>query len=188
MYAEENGYTVTQRPEKTLRSIRRKLRETTIRLGDMDDMVGCRITTEDRIAQDSLADGLAEIYPALRWKDRRESPSAGYRALHGILRETGCPFEIQIRTGLQDKWANLSESLADHHRDHSIKYGQGPENIRRFLSDLSDAIDAFEEFEMSRQMEEVQRNDDADLTAIPDVLGHRALILALLTSAEGLFR
>ncbi len=151
-------------------------------------MVGCRVTTEDRIAQDSLAEGLSELYPVLRWKDRRQVPSAGYRALHGILRENGCLFEIQIRTVLQDKWANLSESLADHYHDHAIKYGRGPEDVRGFLVELSDSINAFEDFEMHRQMEEVQRDDDSDLTAIPDVLDYRTIILNLLASAEGLFR
>jgi putative GTP pyrophosphokinase len=188
-HALEYEWPITQRPDKSLTSIRRKLRETTIRLGDMDDLVGCRITVDDRLSQDTLVAELTEKLPAIRWKDRRTKPSSGYRAVHGILREEGYPFELQIRTTLQDSWANLSERLSDHYRDLSIKYGGGPPSVRHFLLQLSDLIDSFEEFEMLRQIEEVQAdNIDIDLTAIPDVMNYRATILSALDDSERLFR
>lgn len=60
--------------------------------------------------------------------------------------------------------------------------------IQIFLLELSAAIDQFEEFEMLRQMEEVQRDDTIDLTSIPDVLDRRMTILNALANSEGLFR
>jgi ppGpp synthetase/RelA/SpoT-type nucleotidyltranferase len=45
--------------------------------------------------------------------DRRAKPSHGYRAVHVVVRESGLPVEVQVRTELQHSWTELSESLAD---------------------------------------------------------------------------
>ena len=41
--------------------------------------------------------------------DRRKNPTYGYRAVHVIVYWDGIPVEIQIRTELQDTWAQIVE-------------------------------------------------------------------------------
>ncbi|QPK80430.1 GTP pyrophosphokinase [Corynebacterium lizhenjunii] len=46
-------------------------------------------------------------------KDFRDAPHSGYRAIHLHIRSTAGRSELQIRTALQSKWANLYEEAAD---------------------------------------------------------------------------
>ncbi len=68
--------------------------------------------------------------------DRIAAPRYGYRAVHVIVLDYGIPYEIQIRTELQNRWAQLAERLND--RIPGVKYGEGPEEIRRSLNALSE--------------------------------------------------
>ncbi|GIH69015.1 hypothetical protein Mth01_12680 [Sphaerimonospora thailandensis] len=54
-------------------------------------------------------------------------PSHGYRAVHVIVFLDGIPVEIQVRTELQDVWAQILERLADHW-GRGIRYGKQPES------------------------------------------------------------
>jgi hypothetical protein len=56
----------------------------------------------------------------------------------------GRPVEVQVRTILEDAWANASESLANS-VDPDIKYGGGPPGAREILDNASlicDGLDA----------------------------------------------
>jgi hypothetical protein len=57
--------------------------------------------------------------------DRREEPSFGYRAVHIIIYEEGLAVEVQVRTVLQDIWAQMSEKLGDMW-GRDIRYGGQP--------------------------------------------------------------
>jgi len=48
---------------------------------------------------------------------------------------------------LQHLWAEFSEKLADV-IDPAVKYGGGPEGIRRLLAEYSDLVTQMEEFEL----------------------------------------
>ena len=82
---------------------------------------------------------LQQAFPGAKLVDRRERPSHGYRAVHLIVRSHGKLVEIQVRTWLQDLWAQLSEKLADEF-DPAIKYGGGPEQHRADLADMAELI------------------------------------------------
>ncbi len=58
--------------------------------------------------------------------NRREKPSHGYRAVHVIVFVDSTPMEIQVRTKLQDTWAQISEKLGDMW-GRGLRYGQGPD-------------------------------------------------------------
>jgi ppGpp synthetase/RelA/SpoT-type nucleotidyltranferase len=45
--------------------------------------------------------------------DRRADPRSGYRAVHLEVRREGIPIEVQVRTNLQHRWAELFERAAD---------------------------------------------------------------------------
>jgi hypothetical protein len=82
-------------------------------------------------AQDEAKDQISKFYSApscrLREVDRRADPRSGYRAVHLIVHVDELPVEIQIRTELQDSWAQIFERLADRW-GRGIRYGQEPEN------------------------------------------------------------
>jgi hypothetical protein len=59
--------------------------------------------------------------------DRRADPRFGYRAVHLIVRIDELLVEIQIRTEMQDSWAQIVERLGDRW-GRDIRYGGDPES------------------------------------------------------------
>lgn len=160
----------TRRPTKTLDSISAKLARERTRLSQMQDIIGCRVIVENRREQDILSGSLMitaatrafhasfsrelgvpeEIIAGILKRpfgdtvliDRNTSPSHGYRAVHIVAKDFGAPYEVQIRTELQNRWAQLSERLNDTFP--GIKYGHGPPDVQASLYDLSDRTDVAE--------------------------------------------
>ena len=124
---------------KTNLSIVSKLRRESMRLSRMQDIAGCRIIVADILAQDEMVAALQTDFPEARVMDRRNKPSHGYRAVHVIATILGKPVEIQIRTSLQDLWAQFSEKASDV-LDPAIKYGGGPDDWREILATCSRLI------------------------------------------------
>jgi len=155
---------------KTNRSIIDKLRrESTLRLSQMQDIVGCRIVVDFVFEQDFDVADLQMRFPDAIVDDRRENPVHGYRAVHLIPRMSGKDVEIQIRTELQDLWAQLSEKSSDV-LDPEIKYGGGFSVWRDFLNETSASVAEQEsnevqivEFfvEMKRMKQEIEDIDTA---------------------------
>ena len=95
--------------------------------------------------------------------DRRAKPSFGYRAVHVVVKVDGLPVEVQLRTSLQDRWAQIVERMADSW-GRQIRYGQKPdeplarigEANRTFVVDLvrrlSPLIESCEQSEEARQL------------------------------------
>jgi len=127
------------RPRKTVDSIVAKLNRETIRLSQMQDIAGCRLVVRDLGVQERMVRKLLAALPESTAIDRRQRPTHGYRAVHVIAVFGGKPIEIQIRTKLQDLWAQLSEKMADA-LGKDLKYGGGPEEERRLLDLLSEGI------------------------------------------------
>ncbi|MCX8097736.1 MAG: hypothetical protein N3F11_01775 [Casimicrobiaceae bacterium] len=74
--------------------------------------------------------------------------------------------EIQVRTQLQDAWAQGCEKLAGHHPD--IKYGGGPADLRQALDALSAQVAASEL--AFRQANQGQTPVDPDIITLPEGL------------------
>jgi GTP pyrophosphokinase len=126
---------LTGRDRKTRFSIIEKLRrEKTMKLSQMQDIAGCRFVVADIPEQDRVVERLSRAF-ATKPKviDRRQQPSHGYRAVHVIATARGKVVEIQVRTELQNQWAQLSEKVADRF-DARIKYGAGNSGILDILS------------------------------------------------------
>ena len=136
----------TGRTAKTPSSIAEKLRRESIRLSQIQDIAGCRIIVPDVFTQDHITVLLRDTFPETRVMDRRKNPSHGYRAVHVIVITQGASVEIQVRTALQDLWAELSERLSDV-VDSSIKYGGGDPENQQWLLLISDSIAGWEELE-----------------------------------------
>ena len=137
-----NAWREIGRRLKRLDTIAGKLvREPSLRLSRMRDIAGCRLTVpslENLLeARDRVTSGMSG--EVLRVVDYVEQPrSSGYRGVHIIARYDGLLAEMQIRTQLMHRWAQLSEGMQDlHERDQPL-----PENleIARWLRDYAEAL------------------------------------------------
>jgi len=112
----ELGYRATTRV-KTTGTLVDKLRRETARLSQVQTLAGARIVVRDRKLQDEARDAICEAFESMgctcKVIDRRENPTYGYRAVHVIVYWDGIPVESQIRTELQDTWAQIVERMGD---------------------------------------------------------------------------
>jgi putative GTP pyrophosphokinase len=160
------GLEPTGRPAKSTTSIAEKLHRESIRLTQIQDIAGCRLIVEAIAEQERVISALTELFKGSTVIDRREKPSHGYRAVHVIVNIDKKPVEIQVRTALQQLWAEMSEKLSDLF-DPAIKYGGGKDHIKTFLSETSGIISEHEGFELSllqMQSEVQQMLSEANLT------------------------
>jgi len=113
---------------KTVNTIIEKLKRERTRLSTIQDIAGLRLVKDMNLTeQDEISRIIAEIFLGAKLVDRREQPSHGYRAVHVIVPSGECPVEIQVRTALQDLWAQAMEKVADA-IGREIRYGVPPAN------------------------------------------------------------
>lgn len=93
--------------------------------------------------QEIVVESLKNLFGQTTIIDRRQQPSHGYRAMHVIVSCRGKMIEIQVRTSLQQIWAELSEKFSDI-VGPAIKYGGGDESVRAVLMDISSVIASVE--------------------------------------------
>lgn len=117
---------------------------------------------QDR-AVDRIVAAFADCPKAPITKDRRETPSFGYRAVHVIVFVDSMPVEIQVRTKSQNTWAQMVEKLGDRW-GRGLRYGYGPDEpdapairtagspsrrqVMDLMIELSDMIDQAERSEL----------------------------------------
>ncbi len=148
------GVEVTGR-RKSRRSIVAKIRRQHTALSRMQDIAGCRLIVGDVIEQDGVLERLLQLpWEGTNVDDRRFRPSHGYRAVHIIVTAAGHPVEIQVRTELQDLWAQISEKTADQY-GLEVKYGGGPDVVKDFLTRLAGQVAQIEDLLM--RLEERRR-------------------------------
>ena len=108
---------------KTVTTIVEKLRREKTRLAEMQDIAGLRLSRRmTLVEQDELVARVVATMRDARVVDRRAAPVSGYRAVHVIVKEQDLPVEIQVRTDLQDAWAQIFESFADE-VGRDVRYG-----------------------------------------------------------------
>lgn len=148
----------TGRPAKSTSSVIEKLQRETIRLTQIQDIAGCRIILPNIDEQNKTIESIIHLFPKARVIDRRKNPSHGYRAVHIIPDIEGKPIEIQIRTDLQHLWAERSEKLADM-VDPAIKYGGGPEEIRKLIIRIANYFEKLEYIEQGHILQNITEAD-----------------------------
>jgi putative GTP pyrophosphokinase len=144
----------TGRPAKSTTSISDKLRRESIRLTQIQDIAGCRLIVTDIAEQDKVVQSLSRLFEHATVVDRRQRPSHGYRAVHVIVNCRGKLIEVQIRTAIQQLWAELSEKFSDV-IDPAIKYGEGDDKSRKILTITSDFVAKYESDEV--KLADIQR-------------------------------
>jgi putative GTP pyrophosphokinase len=165
---QQHGEFPTGRLAKSTSSIVEKLRRESIRLSQMQDIAGCRVVVASVVEQDQFVELLCSVFPGADVIDRRDKPSYGYRAIHIIAEISGKPVEIQVRTALQHRWAELSEKSSDV-LDPKIKYGGGTDEWRTFLTSSSEAIAYYEKFEKAHEsFEKAHERFEKTVAELPD--------------------
>lgn len=184
---------------KTTTTLTEKLRRTRgMQLSRVQDLAGARCVVADLTVQDAARDAITDFYTAqgCPWRvvDRREDPRFGYKAVHIVVQIDGMPVEIQVRTELQDTWAQIVERLADRW-GRGIRYGEDPENpegivrsgdsvysrrgAMELLMMLSDAISKVEELRQSVSLEQQKlgsrllRNEQSKTSYNPEKLAKK---------------
>lgn len=117
---------VTQRLKKFSTILDKQHRFQTMRLTKMEDIGGVRAVLPDQAAADDVSRRLRKNWRMHRYRDYVRKPKeSGYRALHLIVVKQGFMIEVQLRTFLQDVWANQVESDSRHLRiDYKSGVGQ----------------------------------------------------------------
>jgi hypothetical protein len=189
----EMGLDNTTRAFKSTTTMTDKLRRTNLPLGDIQDLAGTRIVVDgSRPDQDRIVDRIVQAFSDCQKPpdkiDRRKAgqDSHGYRAVHVIVYHDSCPMEIQVRTKLQDGWAQISEKLGDTW-GRGLRYGEGPDepgaparpgsattrsDVVANLQSLGNVIDGAEwrEAELEGIREEMLQLDPSDRGTLPERL------------------
>ena len=122
------GYQATTRV-KTTGTLVEKQRRESARLSQVQDLAGARIIVPHRPAQDDALVKIRNHFEAsghrCREIDRRKDPRYGYRAVHLVVAVGPILIEIQVRTELEDTWAQIVERLSDRW-GRGIRYGETP--------------------------------------------------------------
>jgi hypothetical protein len=138
---------VTQRLKRT-ETIGNKLsREPTMDVTQMQDIGGvrARLPSIEHVYAVSLR--LERNWTIHRTRDYIAEPKpSGYRALHHIARREGRLIEVQLRTTLQDAWANQVEDDG-HATGIGFKFGQGSDAVNAYYGLVSRAFALVEQDE-----------------------------------------
>ena len=112
-------YKVTRRV-KSVVSLKEKLRRMPkTPLERIQDVAGARLDCDVMLTQQQrIAKGLYDLFTEcganrVDIKDLRDGSHSGYRAIHLHLRFPAGFAEVQVRTALQSRWANIYETAAD---------------------------------------------------------------------------
>jgi putative GTP pyrophosphokinase len=154
------------------------LRRESIRLTQIQDIAGCRLTVPDLATQDSVVESLKQLFEQVTISDRRKQPSHGYRAVHVIVNYRGKMIEVQVRTALQHLWAELSEKFSDV-EDPAIKYGGGDEDTQAILMNASSAVADIEQFEILIRMSELLPEQETAAKLKETLSSYRTRLLEL---------
>lgn len=119
---------------KSLETVRDKLERDEHRpLGNIQDLAGIRVIADMSLDQQrAIARRIARDLrqPTTAVQSLLDGEHAGYRAIHVVCRfpELGNAYlEVQVRTVLQNSWANLYDALSDSY-GRGIRYGGDPED------------------------------------------------------------
>jgi putative GTP pyrophosphokinase len=140
-YLKEQGpVVVTQRLKRAPTMIDKLLREPKMKLTQMADIGGCRALLVDQAKVYAVASRLRRNWEVTRTRDYAAHPKdSGYRAVHLIVRRRGRLIEVQLRTPLQDAWANQVEE--DSRRvGRNFKGGEGQQEVHDYYAVVSELL------------------------------------------------
>lgn len=135
---------VSQRLKKFSTIVDKLSRFERMKLSRMEDIGGCRVVVRNMSESRELARRLKKNWTIKRDRDYVLEPKPdGYRARHLVAVKDGRYVEVQIRTFLQDFWANTVER--DGRRTGvGLKFGEGSNAVRAQYRQISELMAAEE--------------------------------------------
>lgn len=131
---------VTQRLKRTVTIGDKLSRERTMHVTQMQDIGGVRARLPSVEHVYAVSRRLKKSWTIHRTRDYIAEPkSSGYRSLHHIVRRDGRLIEVQLRTTLQDAWANQVEEDG-HATGVGLKFGRGPDAASAYYALISKAF------------------------------------------------
>ncbi|HEX3780489.1 MAG TPA: RelA/SpoT domain-containing protein [Pseudonocardiaceae bacterium] len=118
-------------------------------IAQIRDYAGLRVVVHGtRTEQNGIATKIAALFRNKdrppKWIDRRVEPRSGYRAVHLEVRREGILIEVQIRTALQHRWAELFERAADK-LGRGLRYGEPVPDLSISGGELVDRLNLLSE-------------------------------------------
>jgi hypothetical protein len=130
------GVAVTSRTKSIDSLIEKLRRDPATSLARIRDVAGVRAVLGPRgdLTTQDAAVRVIQSIEGYEWTvvDRRMTPIRGYRAIHVIGRRDQMLVEVQVRTDLQNNWAQMYERLADIY-GRELRYGKSPVRSSRWL-------------------------------------------------------
>jgi putative GTP pyrophosphokinase len=131
---------VAQRLKRWTTIIDKLGREPKMQVTQMQDIGGVRALLPSLPHVYAVSRRLRKTWTIIRVRDYIAEPKpSGYRALHLIVRRGGYPVEVQLRTVLQDAWANQVEEDG-RQIGVGLKFGAGATDIHAYYLAVSDAF------------------------------------------------
>jgi hypothetical protein len=136
----EGRIDVAQRLKRRPTMIGKLRRQPKMEITQMHDIGGVRARVPSVQHAYAVSRRLRRTWTVHRARDYIAEPKAsGYRAIHLIVRRDGYMIEVQLRTVLQDAWANQVED--DGRRvGVGFKFGQGAAEVHDFYASISDSF------------------------------------------------
>lgn len=172
---------------KTTATIVEKLKREATRLATMQDIAGVRLVADMTLTeQDRIVRRIEHSLNVIDVYDLRDKPRYGYRAFHVVVEDDECPVEIQIRTEIQNEWAQTMEGYTDV-LGREIKYAL-PDDTPTLVLDLvrlmTEWSDGLARIERNRDRAiRIQLDADA-LAGQPDSRERRTALEALADEFE----
>jgi putative GTP pyrophosphokinase len=131
---------VAQRLKRWTTIIDKLAREPTMQVTQMQDIGGVRALLPSLHHLFAVSRRLRKTWTIIRVRDYIAEPKpSGYRALHLVVRRRGYPVEVQLRTVLQDAWANQVEEDG-RQIGVGLKFGAGAAEVHTYYAAVSDAF------------------------------------------------
>ena len=150
---------VTQRLKRLPTMIGKLEREPKMKRSRMADIGGVRAKLPTLGHVNSVSRRLRKNWTIVRTSDYIANPKdSGYRAIHHIVRRDSMLVEVQLRTALQDAWANQVEADGRIY-GADLKFGQGETEIHEYYRAMSEAFAALDRNEQleAKLVEELVR-------------------------------
>jgi putative GTP pyrophosphokinase len=131
---------VAQRLKRSTTIVDKLEREPRMQVTQMQDVGGVRALLPSLPHLYAVSRRLRKTWTIIRVRDYIAEPKpSGYRALHLVVRRGGYPVEVQLRTVLQNAWANQVEEDG-RQIGVGFKFGAGAAEVHAYYVAVSDAF------------------------------------------------
>lgn len=142
---------VGQRLKRVATIVDKLQRQPRMQLARMHDIGGCRavVGTEDEILD--IATHLRRRWTVVRDYNYMAAPKphSGYRAFHLVVEKNDYLIEVQLRTHVQHRWAELIEVVDRRNPDFDLKGGSAPAELVEYYRLGSELLAAEERGEQA---------------------------------------